>query len=434
MSELQPEKSRGLASSTLSNLPAQTIETARGFNKTISLFVHPLTRMHKIPVFKRLLFFLFLMAIYDGFVSWLFESGISQQILKESSNAGYISAIFGLLLVFRTNSAYERWWEGRRLWGQLVNDSRNLAIKVQAYVSVPPEEKQKLTEQIVSFAFALKNHLRDSRPTKDLPGIKPISLIPQHYHLPSQVVLSIYETVGTWRQRNMISEYMMQILDPHLKAFMDISGACERIKSSPLPVSYRAFMRQGIALNLVILPWYVGPQLDIWMSLPIVLIGSYFLIGLELIAEAIEDPFGNDGDDLPLDQICAGIQKVVTEINTTECSSANAKVDSLKAMPSTRPLPVDPLKYTSAVKALPVDPLKYTSEIKKLPIDPLKSVHPTEPEPADPSRSGSKLKALMEAQSRSASAAKVEQKPQPQIDPQKYTQSMKAKPVDPLKD
>jgi len=170
------------------------------------------------------------------------------------------------------------------------------------------------------------------------------------------------------------------------------------------------------------------------MSLPIVLIGSYFLIGLELIAEAIEDPFGNDGDDLPLDQICAGIQKVVTEINTTECSSANAKVDSLKAMPSTRPLPVDPLKYTSAVKVLPVDPLKYTSEIKKLPIDPLKSVHPTEPEPADPSRSGSKLKALMEAQSRSASAAKVEQKPQPQIDPQKYTQSMKAKPVDPLKD
>jgi len=375
MSDLQPDKSRGLASTTLSNLPAQTIETARGFNKTISLFVHPLTRMHKIPVFKRLLFFLLLMAIYDAFVSWLFENGISQQILKESSNAGYISAIFGLLLVFRTNSAYERWWEGRRLWGQLVNESRNLSLKVQAYVTVSPEEKQKLTEQIVSFAFALKHHLRDARPTKDLPGIKPISLIPQQYHLPSQVALSMFETVGIWRQRNLISEYMMQILDPHLKAFMDISGACERIKSSPLPVSYRAFMRQGIALNLVILPWYVGPQLDVWFSLPIVLIGSYFLIGLELIAEAIEDPFGVDGDDLPLDQICAGIQKVVTEISTTDCESGNAKTDSQTAVKSPRALPVDPLKYTSAIKPLPVDPLKYTSELKKLPIDPLNPTH-----------------------------------------------------------
>jgi|GEM_PF-118243 len=401
MSEQHPEKSRGLHSSTLSNLPSQTIETARGFNKTISIFVHPLTRMHKIPVFKRLLFFLLMMAIYDAFVSWLFENGMPQQILKESSNAGYISAVFGLLLVFRTNSAYERWWEGRRLWGQLVNESRNLSLKVQAYVNVPPEEKQKLTEQIVSFAFSLKHHLRDARPTKDLPGIKPISMIPAQYHLPSQVALSMFETVGLWRQRDLISEYMMQILDPHLKAFMDISGACERIKSSPLPVSYRAFMRQGIALNLVILPWYVGPQLDVWFSLPIVLIGSYFMIGLELIAEAIEDPFGNDGDDLPLDQICAAIQKVVTEINTTECASGNVAVDPLRASKAPRTSPVDPLKYTSAIKPLPVDPLKYTSEIKKFPIDPLKSGHSNQPQ-AD--------------------------------DSLKYTNSVKALPSDPLKD
>src|SRR5438874_1631739 len=87
-----------------------------------------------------------------------------------------------------------------------------------------------------------------------------------------------------------------------------------RIRTSPLAVSYRAFMRQGIALNLLALPWYVVPELSLWWSLPLVLIGAYFLIGLELIAEDIEDPFGHDGDDLPLDTICSNIQKTVTEI------------------------------------------------------------------------------------------------------------------------
>jgi putative membrane protein len=334
--------------------------------------------MHKIPVFKRLWLYLMLMAIYDVAVRWLCGLGFPLQVFKETSNVAYLSAAFGLLLVLRTNSAYERWWEGRRLWGQLVNESRNLCLKVQAYVNVSPEEKEKISEQIVSFAFSLKNHLRDSRPSKDLPGIRPIALIPANYHLPSQVALSIFETVGRWREQNLISDTMMLVLDPNLKAFMDISGACERIKSTPLPVSYRAFMRQGIALNLFVLPWCISPQLNIWLSAPLVLVVSYFLIGLELIAEDIEDPFGVDGDDLPLDQICAGIQKVITEITTTHRLSANAVGDfdpsksenSLNALPAssksanssqlpTEWLPIDPLKYTNKMKTLPSDPLKH---------------------------------------------------------------------------
>lgn len=328
-------------------LPSMEHHT-KGFAKTMSIFVHPFTRMHRIPVFKRLWFYLTLMAIYDCIVDSISAANISQQLLKEANNAAFIGAVFGLLLVFRTNSAYERWWEGRRLWGQLVNDSRNLALKAQAYVNVPQSEKAKLGDQIVSFAFALKHSLRDSRPTKNLPGIKPMDQIPKTYHLPSQVSLRIFETVSLWRERNHINDFSLMILDPHLRAFMDIAGACERIKTTPLPVSYRAFMRQGIALNLLILPWYIGPKLDIWVSLPLVLVASYFLIGLELIAEDIEDPFGLDGDDLPLDQICNGIQKVITEITTSDvlCGHNNEGVE------------VDPLKFTKSIAALQVDPLK----------------------------------------------------------------------------
>ncbi len=331
---------------------------AKGFSKTMSIFVHPFTRMHRIPVFKRLWFYLTLMAVYDVIVDWVSaHSMVSQQILKEASNAAYIGAVFGLLLVFRTNSAYERWWEGRRLWGQLVNDSRNLALKTQAYVNVQQSEKAKLGEQIVSFAFALKHTLRDTRPTKNLPGIKPMDQIPKSYHLPSQVALRIYETISLWRERNHISEMAMILLDPHMRAFMDIAGACERIKTTPLAVSYRAFMRQGIALNLLILPWYIGPKLDVWMSIPLVLIASYFLIGLELIAEDIEDPFGLDGDDLPLDQICNNIQKVITEITTSEMLCGHNQETGVE---------VDPLKYTKSIAALRTDPLKDTIPTQSL--------------------------------------------------------------------
>ena len=99
-----------------------------------------------------------------------------------------------------------------------------------------------------------------------------------------------------------------------MRGFMDICGACERIKSSPLVLSYRAFIRQGIAINLAAVPWYTATTLPLHWALPIIIFASYFLIGLELIAEDIEDPFGYDGDDLPLDTICDKIRLVVGQI------------------------------------------------------------------------------------------------------------------------
>lgn len=108
-------------------------------------------------------------------------------------------------------------------------------------------------------------------------------------------------------------------------------------------------MRQGIALNLLAMPWYVVPSLDVWFSMPIVMIGSYFLIGLELIAEDIEDPFGEDGDDLPLDAICSNIQRTVSEIISTDNGGMASLETSLES---------DPLKFTKSIKALRIDPLK----------------------------------------------------------------------------
>lgn len=328
------------------------VESHQDVRRAFGMWIHPFTRLHRIPVFRRIWLYLVFMAAYSFAVTYIVDQDSKViTVMKDVGNVAYLGVIFGLLLVFRTNSAYERWWEGRRQWGHLVNETRNLALKVKAYSTAPSRDKIRFGEQIVSFCYSLKHHLRDTRPKRDLPGIEPLESIPANLHLPAHVSSKMILTLEQWSQKGYVSEIKLLLLDQHFNAFMGVCGSCERIKSTPLAVSYRAFMRQGIALNLLILPWVLVPVMGDLFSIPIVLVASYFLVGLEIIAEDIEEPFGEDGDDLPLDTICASIQKTVAEILAV--SESRKKYTTSVSMPE-----MDPLKYTTTIKRDQQDPLK----------------------------------------------------------------------------
>lgn len=280
----------------------------------ITMWTRPFTQMYKIPVFKRVWFYLFILAAYTLVVAAIGLPNLPPKLFKEAGVAGtYSSVVLGLLLVFRTNSAYERWWEGRKLWGQLTNDSRNLSMKVSTMVGISEVEKRQFGELVISFAYALKHHLRETAPNEPLPGLSNLTVADAE-HLPLTIANRIYQTVSSWQSKGLIDGLTFIVLDQHTRALMDICGSCERIKGSPIAISYRAFMRQGIALNLLTWPWYLTQEFPVWFSLPPLLVGAYFLIGIELIAEDVEDPFGHDGDDLPLDNICNGIKTTVSKI------------------------------------------------------------------------------------------------------------------------
>ncbi|HEY9679845.1 MAG TPA: bestrophin family ion channel [Drouetiella sp.] len=318
------------------NEPKTILDTGKQhpIPKSFRTWILPLTRMHRIPVFKRVWLYLAVMAVYGASVEWLTDHELrAVQLFKELQAAAYTSVILGLLLVFRTNSAYERWWEGRKLWGQLVNESRNMCLKVKIIADANRADQMRFGELVISFAFSLKHHLRDSRPTRSVHRID----LEQTQNIPVAMAGELFKMMTVWQKSGQIDGFTRLQLDEHIKALMDILGACERIRSTPLAVSYRAFLRQGIMLNLVMLPWFVPPDIPYLCSLPIILIGSYFLIGLELIAEDIEDPFGEDGDDLPLDNICEGINNSVSEI-----------------------LELPKQKFTAAFKTPKIDPLKTT--------------------------------------------------------------------------
>jgi putative membrane protein len=94
---------------------------------------------------------------------------------------------------------------------------------------------------------------------------------------------------------------------------MNVCGACERIQKSPISISYRRFIRQSIAIYLVTLPWGLVKDFD-WWTVPVMGLITYFMLGVETIAEEIEDPFGDHDDDLKLDEICRTIERSVREI------------------------------------------------------------------------------------------------------------------------
>jgi putative membrane protein len=274
-----------------------------------------LTQFHKAPIFGRISLAVGLLGAYAGvvFLVDLFELG--ELIKIHASFPALLGIVLSMLLVFRTNTAYDRWWEGRKLWGQLVNDSRNLAIKVQTSVPADEAEKQDLARYLIAFAYALKDHLRRGAKLQDLDTFQ--SHEAQPVHVPAWLVRGIYERLEDWRKRDLLDGFKLLFLDRQASGLMDICGGCERIRRTPLAKSYRWFVRQLISIYLIALPWGLIEDFGVWAVPTVILIG-YFMIGTETIAADIEEPFGTDADDLRLDDLCRTIDVSVREIMTAQ--------------------------------------------------------------------------------------------------------------------
>ena len=219
-----------------------------------------------------------------------------------------IGLTLSVLLVLRTNSAYERWWEARKLWGALVNVSRNLVVKARTIARPEPAELKRFAELVIGFAPLLRDHLRGGGPalaaaTADRPA----------HHAPSQRMIEIYEVLAGWQARGLIDGERLLTLDREARDFLDICGACERILKTPLTASYQVFLRQGTWLYLLILPWGIIGDID-WWVIPLTIVQAYLFVAIAEIARAIENPFGFEDDDLDLDAICLAIEQSVRGI------------------------------------------------------------------------------------------------------------------------
>ena len=216
----------------------------------------------------------------------------------------------GMLILFRINRAYERWWEARTLWGGLINVSRNLAVKTRQFLSADRVEVNRMRDLIINFSYALKNHLQG-----DLNAMQELSVnVPENIeHVPSYLTNEIYGELKKWTQENKLDPEEFWVIDREARMFLEICGACERIKSTLMSKSWRIVTRQCIVLYLLLTPWALVENFGYW-TVPVTVIGAYFIIAGEAIAHYVEDPFGIQEDHLDLDGLCGKIATSVTEI------------------------------------------------------------------------------------------------------------------------
>lgn len=221
-----------------------------------------------------------------------------------------------MLLVFRTNTAYDRWWEGRKLWGGLVNVSRNLALRIGVYLRPEDQEGRAFFARLIGlFAHELRDHLLSERTRLELdatphPELPPID---REKHVPTQVVNAMHMRIQRLFQERAITGEQLIVLSNDVNAFLDICGACERIKNTPIPYSYSSFIKKFIVLYAITLPMGFAFTLG-WWAVPVVMFIFYVLASLELIAEEIEDPFSGDENDIPMMRIADTIERNVKEI------------------------------------------------------------------------------------------------------------------------
>lgn len=275
---------------------------------------------HKADTFRKLLPLIVFICFYTWGVHYLETRYLKWGDSSHAKNITILHSLLGfaisMLLVFRTNTAYDRWWEGRKLWGSLVNNSRNLAIKLNAILDNDDDKERRFFKQIIpEFAFALKAHLQseetkwslDEAPHPEIPNFD------RNKHIPNQVAGLLFTKVNLLYRDQKITGDQLIILNEELKSLLDICGACERIKNTPIPYSYSAFIKKFIFLYVITLPFGLVISLGL-IAIPVVAFIFYVLASLELIAEEIEEPFGKDSNDLPMQRLAETINRNVKDI------------------------------------------------------------------------------------------------------------------------
>lgn len=255
------------------------------------------------PVFRTLFLDVVGAGAYAALVVWAEEAaGIAVPL--GPSFLSILGIILGLLLVFRTNTAYDRWWEGRRLWGQLVNVSRGLSHTLDAMLPTDHPSRGTYAELVAAFPAALALHLRTPR-AADVP------------HRPNTIARALFTQLHADVRGEALPREAIVACTPLLTAFDDVCGACERIRNTPIPFSYSSYIKQFVVLYALVLPF--GLARDFGYGTVIASMFTFFAtMGLELLATEIEEPFGTDRNDLPLDDLADRIARDTRVLLLTE--------------------------------------------------------------------------------------------------------------------
>lgn len=251
-----------------------------------------------------------------------------------TSPFGLMAVALGIFLGFRNNTSYDRFWEGRKLWGGVVNTTRNLARQIMVMIEPAEDdhdsvERHDLIYQVIAYTHALRHHLRGSDARDEIKALiskDDLAALDNSSNRPMALAASLSKKIQAAWKDGRINDYQRVLLDQNLGGLIDLQGGCERIKSTPIPFVYTVLLHRIVAFYCFLLPF--GIVYDVGLFTPfVVLMISYAFFGLDEIGDEIEDPFELQPSDLPLSAISRTI-----EINLRELLGEDDRPPFLEAV------------------------------------------------------------------------------------------------------
>ncbi len=234
-----------------------------------------------------------------------------------------ISLALGVFLGFRNNTSYDRYWEGRKLWGRLVNDARSFArmtLHLIAADATPHAEldaagaqalQRELIYRTIAFVHSLRMHLRNQlaelQPLAPFLRADELAAMPVQRNVPLAVLTSMSGVVQQARRAGVLRHRDVHLLEAMINDLCDVQGGCERIKNTPIPWSYTVLMHSIVAAYCFALPFGLIATVQLATPLVVALI-AYAFLGLDAVGDELEEPFGTDVNDLPLSQLSRMIE------------------------------------------------------------------------------------------------------------------------------
>lgn len=216
----------------------------------------------------------------------------------------------GIFLGFRNNTSYDRFWEGRKLWGSLVNTSRTLTRQIFTLVDTDDATRRELVYRVLAFVHALRLHLRDLPGVSDLSALLPgdeLPVLETESNRPNAIAHRLGERFRRLYDGGSVHPLHLVALDESLTRLCDIQGGCERIKSTPIPFTYNVLMHRIVGVYCFTLPFGLVDTLHTATPFVVAMV-AYTFFGLDSVGDQLEEPFGFDPNDLPLDGLCTTIE------------------------------------------------------------------------------------------------------------------------------
>lgn len=227
---------------------------------------------------------------------------------------GFVLALF---LGFRNSASYDRFWEGRKLWGSLLNVSRSLTRQVLTLNrNIDRESIKEFINLLSAFVYALNHQLRKTDSSDDLKeklSSADYQLVINSKYKPALILNLIGDWVGKQKLKGNLDSIQQASIDQNLNTLSDVLGGCERIVSTPIPYSYQVLLHRTIYIYCFLLPFGLVDSLS-WFTPFIVAFIAYTFVAFEAIADEIEEPFGQEANDLALNSMSIMIEESIKEL------------------------------------------------------------------------------------------------------------------------